>query len=115
MRWHFALRQLASLVFSPWDATLQLFKPVEHNVDLRRALLLGFSRFYHQETPAVARHVEVWACRRRREESSLKQYVGFAGGEHRLADNIHCQHLISTAIKELPPVGIPHRFGSTVR
>src|SRR5215831_1985896 len=108
MRWHLALRQLACLVFSVWATTLQLFKPVEHNVDLRRALFLGFSRFYHEETSAVARHVEVWACRGCREESSLKQYVGFARSEHRLADNIHCHHLISTAIKELPPVGIPH-------
>ena len=40
-------RQIPFLVFSWGHPALQFLEPVEHNVDLRRALFFGFGRFYH--------------------------------------------------------------------
>jgi len=105
----------ASLVLTRWHTALQFFKPVEHNINLCRALFLGLGRFNHQEALAIARHVVVRARRRCRQESSLKQNSGFAGAKACLANHIHDHQLVPDPIKQFPSIGIPHGLGATIR
>jgi hypothetical protein len=124
-------KQIAFLVFSsaPSDTQIRLladayFFPrapgalvprVEHNTDLRRAPFFRFSRLNHQESPAVPRNVIVWTRRRCRQEPSLEQDSGFDSAKTCLAGDIHDHHLISAAIKQFPPVRIPHGHSVQIR
>src|ERR1700676_2828954 len=48
-----------NLIFPSRNLLLQLFKPVQHDVDLRRPLRLC-SRLEHQEVLSVGRNIVVW-------------------------------------------------------
>ena len=66
------------LLRSGWHAAFQLFKPIQHHVDLRGRLgLLG--AFEHQETLAVRGQVVVGQRSWSGHVSSLEEHSGFAG------------------------------------
>src|ERR1700686_2595659 len=44
---------------------------------------------------------------------SFKERPGRAGGKTRLSRDIHGHHLVTIAVKQLTPVRIPHRLGSS--
>src|SRR5262249_30749041 len=50
-----------------WNAALQLLKPVQHHVDLRRRLSCRFDMLEHQEALAVERDSIVWSGRGRQQ------------------------------------------------
>src|SRR5437899_449705 len=90
-----------------WYAALQLFKPVQHDVDLRWRRLRLFDRLEHQEALAIGGHVVIGECYGRRLVLSLKEHSGFARGETRLSGNVHGHHFVAAAVEQLPPIGIP--------
>src|ERR1700681_1282712 len=93
----------------------QLFKPVQHDADLRRRSLRLLDWLEHQEALAVGSHVVVGERSRGRLVLSLKEHPGPADGETRLSGNVHGHHLVAAAVEQLPPVWVPYWLSSTIR
>src|ERR1700674_3811652 len=80
-------------------AALQLFKPVQHDVDLRRRRLRLLACLEHQEALAIGRHVVVAGRCRNWRVRSLKEHLRLANGETWLSGNVHSHHLVPAAVK----------------
>src|ERR1700684_3049060 len=81
-------------------APLQLFKPVQHNIDLRRRRLLLLGGLEHQEALAVSRDVVVGDWDWSRFVPSLKEHPGRARSESRMSGNVHGHHLVAAAVEQ---------------
>src|SRR5712691_4949169 len=99
--------------FSGRHAALQLFKPVQHDVDLRRrrTLLVPLD---HQKSLVVWADVVVrrkWAvCL----VMPFEQHPGLACRETRLRGNICGHHPVAVAIEELPAAPRPNWFRAAI-
>src|SRR6516162_1343720 len=102
--------------FSRWHEALQLFGPVQHDVDLRRRGLVFYDWLEHQEPLAIRGDVVV----RPREPTlsglvvPFEELARFRRREVRLRANVRGHHRVSDAIEKLPPVAIPNRLGPAI-
>src|ERR1700694_1589583 len=105
-------RKLASL-FSRRNFLLQLLKPIQHDVDLRRRRPWLVAGLEHQETLAVGRHVVVGECCWGRRVRSLKEHPWLAHTETRTGGNVPGHNFGAAAVEQLPPVRVLHRLRAT--
>src|SRR6266851_7635676 len=98
-----------------WHAALQLFNPVQHDVDLRVCRLRLLDGLDHQEALAIEAYVVVGDWDWRRFVRSLEEHPGRARSETRLRGNIHGHHLAAAAVEQLPTVRIPDRLRAAFR
>ncbi len=100
-------RSRASSLFPCGNFLLQLFKPVQHDVDLRQGRSL-FAGLEHQEALAVGRHVVVGnrgpASARNGPSNSI---LGLPAEKLGCVADLYGHHLVAAAVEQFPPVGIP--------
>src|SRR5580700_132452 len=94
---------------------LQLFKPVQHHIDLRRRRLPLLAGLEHQEALPVGSHVVVRERCRGRLERSFKEHLRFTHRKGWLRHHAHCHYLVAAAVEQLPPIRIPHWLGTAFR
>jgi hypothetical protein len=78
---------------------LQFFKPVQHDVDLRRRRLHLLDGPEHQEALAVEGHVVVGGSCRDWQVQSLEEHPGLARSETSLCGDVHGHHLVATWVR----------------
>src|ERR1700680_3476382 len=104
---------LADSILPGRNFLLQIFKPVQHDVDLCRGRLLLPDGLDHQETLAVRRYVVVGDSEHGRQVVSLKEHPGLACTETRLSGDLHGHHLVTAAVEQLPSVRVPYWLSAT--
>src|SRR5439155_9688130 len=96
-----------SLLFPRWpNPSLEVFKPIEHDIDLGRCEFL-FTRLDHDEALAIGRDVVVSDPERIRRVMSLEEHSWFGRVEIRLHCDVDHHHLAAIAVKKLPRVPSP--------
>jgi hypothetical protein len=98
------------------NSLLQLFKPVQYDVDLRGGGSL-FGRLDHQEPLTVRGHIIGRADQRpvARKILPLEKHMWLARGKAGLRGNVHSHHLVPAAVEQVPPVAVPYSLRTAVR
>src|ERR1700694_5435966 len=106
---------LADSILPGRNFLLQFFKPVQHDIDVRRGRLLLPDGLDHQKSLAVRRYVVVGDREQGRHVVSLKEHPGLACSEARLGGDLHSHHLVTATVEQLPSVRVPYWLSATFR
>src|ERR1700676_3809162 len=97
-------------------AALQLFKPVQHYVDLRRRRLRLFDGLDHQESLPISRHVisSAHLTSLDRKILSLEECLGFSGRKCWLRRHFHSHHFAPAAKEQFSAIAVPSRIAAAL-